>query len=57
MQQKKKRNQKEKKPPTTKEIRAHIDKMIMMHAKMVEEETPVLYPLLLESQRKRGRKI
>lgn len=55
-EKKEKKSKKKKKPPTTKEIREHIEKMIMMHAKMVQEETPVLYPLLLESQRKKRKK-
>lgn len=51
----KKKKEKKKKPPTTKEIREHIDKMIEMHGKMVEQETPTLYPLLTE-KKKRKRK-
>lgn len=53
---KKKKKEKKKKPPTTKEIREQIEKMIALHAKMVEQETPVLYPLLTETKRKRKRK-
>ena len=52
----KKKKIKKRPPPTVKEIREHIDKMITMHAKMVEEETPVLYPILLETKRKRKKK-
>ena len=50
---KKKKKEKKKKPPTTKEIREHIDKMIEMHGRMVQQETPVIYPLLLEAKKRK----
>lgn len=48
-----KKRRKREKPPTSKEIRQRIEQIVMLHGKLVEEETPSLYPLLFKAKKKK----